>query len=102
MGNSLKDALQKAGFKTTRQENERKKIRKKDKTKKMKHQETRNYCEVCNNICPDVERYKHKNPTISAQWICARCADRHQIPDSTRITTQSDFAKQGIFHREFI
>ena len=36
MGNSLKDALQKAGFKKSKQENERPKMRKKDKTKKVK------------------------------------------------------------------
>ncbi|MCK5072364.1 MAG: hypothetical protein KAQ98_02995 [Bacteriovoracaceae bacterium] len=102
MGNSLKDALKKAGFKASRQENERPMIKRKKKTKVVKHQEERNFCEVCKNVCPDVELYKHRNPTVDAQWICARCADIHQIPDSTRKSSQSDFAKKGMFRREFI
>jgi len=101
MSKSIKDALQQAGFKASRQENERPKLAKKQITKKVKHQETRNYCEVCNNILPDVEKYQHNNPTIRVQWICARCADINQIPDRTRVTSQSEFSKTGIFHREF-
>ena len=102
VGKSLKDALQKAGFKSTKSENERQRSEKFHKQKNsVKHQQQRNYCEVCNAIQPDVERYKHRNPTIDAQWICCSCADKNQIPDSTRITNQSDFAKKKMFRREF-
>ena len=69
---SMKDALIKAGFKPKKGENERQKRAHWEKVKKsVVHQEQRNYCEVCESIQPDVERYKHRNPTITAQWICA-------------------------------
>ena len=98
---SLKDALLKAGLKGTKNENDRNKLQWKDASKSVKHQQQRNYCEVCHTVQPDVERYKHRNPTIDAQWICSACADRNQIPDETRVTNQSDFALKGMFRREF-
>ncbi len=102
MGGSLKDALKKAGFKTGKDENERKHFKRNEQVdKSVKHQQQRNYCEVCNCIQPDVEHYKHRNPTIDAQWICAGCADRNQIPDTTRVSHQSDMAKKKMFRREF-
>ena len=102
MGNSLKDALKKAGLNSSRSENERDKRGKFEKVKKsVSHQQQRNYCEVCNSVQPDVERYKHRNPTIDAQWICCACADRNQISDNFRVTNQSDFAIKKMFRREF-
>ncbi len=112
MGTSLKDALMKAGVKTSKMENMRPKVSPtpnnkgqpvigKEKREILKHQEQRNFCEVCEQICPDVEFYKHKNPTIDAEWICLRCADRNSIPDKFRTSAQSDVAKKGMFRREF-
>ncbi len=98
---SLKDALLDAGLKQTKSENERPRVNKKKLKKSELHQSTRNYCEVCTFIQPDVERYKHKNPTVDAQWICCSCADKHQIDDRFRVTHQSDFAKKGSFRREY-
>jgi len=98
---SLKDALEKAGLKASKKENDREKIKWKDTTKSVKHQHQRNYCEVCHTVQPDVERYIHKNPTVDAQWICSACADRSLISDETRVTNQSDFANNGTFRREF-
>lgn len=97
---SLKDQLLKAGFNTGKTQNERPKIIKKEKTKAQGHQEQRNFCEVCELIQPDVERYKHRNPTIDAEWICLRCADKNEIDDKFRVTDQSDVNKKGFFRRE--
>ena len=96
---SMKDALLKAGLKSSKVENERKQKITKDKTKVEKHQEKRNFCEVCEAIHPDVERFKHKNPRIDAQWICVNCADKNEIHDKFRVTHQSDFSKQGRYQR---
>ncbi|MBT7765879.1 MAG: hypothetical protein HN730_01910, partial [Bdellovibrionales bacterium] len=74
---------------------------KKPKTKTEQHQRQRNFCEHCQQISPDVEFYNHRNPTVSAKWICAPCADKNQIADDFRTTNQSDFSKKGIFRREF-
>lgn len=102
MANTLKDALMKAGLRATQHENEREKRPKNEPTKKsVAHQERRNYCEVCNNVQPDVERYAHKNPLIDAQWICVACADKNMIEDRFRATHQSDFALRGLFRREY-
>lgn len=96
---SLKDALLKAGLKSTKTENERAKKLKKEKHKIEKHQEQRNFCEVCEFIQPDVERFRHRNPLIDAEWICVNCADKNQILDECRITNQSDSAKNGRYLR---
>jgi hypothetical protein len=98
---SMKDALKKAGLKSSRTQNDRKKIAQKDKKNSERHQETRNFCEVCDLIQPDVEMFKHKNPTIDAEWICTACADREQIHDQFRVTNQSEFAKSKRYRREF-
>lgn len=98
---SIKDALKKAGFNATKGQNEREHVRGKVKKATEKHQEHRNFCEVCDLIHPDVENYKHKNPTIDAEWICAACADKEMIDDKFRTTHQSDFARSGRFRREF-
>lgn len=98
---SLKDALQKAGFHSSKRENERRKVRQKDKKKIEIHQEERNFCDHCETIQPDVEFYKHRNPTVDAQWLCARCADLNCIPDDSRQTQQSNFSKMRRFRREF-
>lgn len=98
---SLKDALLKAGLKPTKSQNEREYKPKKDIKKSEVHQATRNFCEVCELIQPDVERFVHKNPTIDAEWICNRCADRAEIHDQFRMTNQSDSAKKKCYRREF-
>jgi hypothetical protein len=105
MGTSLKDALLKAGMKATPviskrpKENQRAFIKK--KTDDQRNQEQRNFCEVCETICPDVEYYAHHIPSLTARWICCRCADIKMIPDSCRQTAQSDVCRKGIFKREF-
>ncbi len=96
---SLKEALLKAGFQSSKIENERVRKVKKEKTKTEKHQEHRNFCEVCETIQPDVERFKHRNPRIDAEWICANCADKNDILDQFRLTNQSDFARSGRYRR---
>lgn len=98
---SLKDAMLKAGLKSTKSQNEREKVSPKKVKKIESHQETRNFCEVCQLIQPDVEKYKHKNPTVDAEWICVCCADRAEIHDQFRVTHQSDSAKKRTFRREF-
>ena len=105
MGTSLKDALLKAGMKSSPpvskrpKENQREFIKK--KTDDQRNQEQRNFCEVCETICPDVEYYAHHIPSLTARWICCRCADIKMIPDSCRQTAQSDVCRKGIFKREF-
>ena len=98
----LKSALLKAGFKASKSENERQKREPWLKAKKsVKHQEQRNYCEVCETIQPDVEKYKHRNPTVEAEWICVSCADKNLIDDKFRVTSQSDFSIKKTFRREY-
>jgi hypothetical protein len=92
----------KAGLKSSKNENERQKRKNWVEVKKsVIHQEQRNYCEQCDSIQPDVERYKHRNPVVDAQWICTSCADKHMIDDKFRVTSQSDFSIKKIFRREF-
>ena len=99
---SLKDALLKAGLKSSKNENDRSRRKNWVEVKKsVIHQEQRNYCEACESIQPDVERYKHKNPIVNAQWICVSCADKNMIDDKYRVTSQSDFSIKNIFRREF-
>jgi hypothetical protein len=98
---SLKDALKKAGFKSSKSQNERDVKPTKKETKEEVHQKARNYCEVCELIQPDVERFKHNNPTIDAEWICAACADKEMIHDDFRMTHQSEFAIKKRYRREF-
>ena len=112
MGTSLKDALLKVGIKPTEKkaaQNERPRPKPAPATpyvapKKSQdqiNQEQRNFCEVCEQICPDVELYFHRNTSLNAKWICIHCADVNMIPDSVRQTMQSDVARKGIFKREF-
>jgi hypothetical protein len=101
---SLKDALLKAGIKPTepvKKQNEREKIAKKHLTEEVTHQSQRNFCEECNQVRPDVEQYKHRNPTTEAEWICVRCADQLQILDKFRLTAQSDTSIKKMFRREY-
>lgn len=101
---SLKDAMLKAGLKQTapaKSQNEREKIAKKHVTETVTHQEQRNYCEACEQVRPDVELYKHRNPTTDAEWICVRCADQLQILDTFRKTAQSDTSIKKMFRREY-
>ncbi|HAZ13226.1 MAG: hypothetical protein A2X86_00650 [Bdellovibrionales bacterium GWA2_49_15] len=99
---SMKDALLKAGIKPVTVENERPKRPVKEVvTKSVAHQMARDFCEVCEMIMPDVEKYRHRNPTTTAEWICIGCADKIEIHDDTRQTCQSEYAKKGIFKRFF-
>ncbi len=100
---SIKDALQKAGFKQTNSENERARNDKfKGNSKSNKFQKQRNFCEVCSCIYPDVERYNHRNPIIhGTKWICCLCADKNEIHDNCRQTAQSDFSKKNVFRRNY-
>jgi hypothetical protein len=98
---SLKDALKKAGLKSSKSHNEREVKSKKSETDTEVHQKTRNFCEVCELIQPDVERFKHNNPTVDAEWICSACADKESILDEFRMTHQSNFAIQKRYRREF-
>ncbi|HLE12209.1 MAG: hypothetical protein A2504_13750 [Bdellovibrionales bacterium RIFOXYD12_FULL_39_22] len=101
MVKSLKDALNDAGFKPSKRENERPKKEQGKSIKYNQHQLERNFCDNCERTYPDVEQYFHKNPTVSAQWLCCECADKNNIPDETRQTKQSDFSKKGIFRRQY-
>jgi len=103
MSNSLKDALEKAGLKFSKPQNERKRKPKVSKQPKAieKHQRQRNFCECCDKTAPDVEFYKHNNPSIQASWLCIVCADKHSIPDDVRQSHQSDFAMRGTFRRRY-
>ena len=96
---SLKDALLKAGLKSSKTHNHRDKKLKKEKAKTEIHQEHRNFCEVCELVQPDVELFKHRMPTVDAEWICANCADKSQILDEFRLTNQSEFSKSGRYRR---
>ena len=96
---SIKDALLKAGFQSTKIQNERKSIPKHLKKNIEKHQEHRNFCEVCELIQPDVERFKHRMPHIDAEWICLNCADKEQVPDQFRVTAQSDASRLKQYRR---
>lgn len=101
---SLKDALLKAGMKASeppKKQNEREKIAKKDLTETISHQIQRNFCENCSEVRPDVEFYKHRNPTTEAEWICLKCADQLHILDKFRQTAQSDSSIKQIFRREY-
>ncbi len=102
MGNSLKDALEKAGIKSSKHENKsKKKMPKRSGPLKEieKHQQQNNFCDCCNKVAPDVEFYKHRNQSLQAQWLCIVCADRNLIPDDARQSHQSDFAMRGTFRR---
>ncbi len=101
---SLKDALMKAGLKPTadpKAQNAREKVTKKQMSETVSHQVQRNYCEVCDQVRPDVEFYKHRNPTTEAEWICVRCADQLQIADTFRKTAQSETSIKKMFRREY-
>jgi hypothetical protein len=99
---SMKDALMKAGFKPKEKQNERQQRARWETVKKsVVHQEQRNYCEVCDSVQPDVERYNHRNPIITSNWICVSCADKNMIDDKFRVTAQSDFSIKKLFKREY-
>jgi RNase P subunit RPR2 len=106
---SLKDALLKAGLKASKVQNERparstvQHVQQRNvPPKKMHaHQQARTYCDVCDRTLPDVEHYRHRNPTVSVNWICIGCADKNEIPDSTRTSAQSEMALKGMFRRYY-
>lgn len=101
MGKSLKDQLMQAGFRSNKMENHRESAKGRERKQAEKHQTTRNFCEHCNLIHPDVERYKHRMPTTEAEWICLGCADKLMIDDKFRVTQQSDVSKKNMFKRFF-
>ena len=106
---SLKDALEKAGFKATNKPEKPKRTFKKREEKTYQprkkthtHHKQRTTCDVCRMILPDVELFEHKNPAIlHAKWICVSCADKHMIPDDLRRTAQSESSKQRMYRRYF-
>lgn len=101
---SLKAAFLKAGIKPAsdaKSQNVREKVTKKNMSETVVHQGQRNYCEVCDQVRPDVELYHHRNPTTEAEWICVKCADQLQILDKFRKTAQSDTSIKKMFKREF-
>ncbi|MDC0253776.1 hypothetical protein OAK75_02690 [Bacteriovoracales bacterium] len=102
----LKDVLEKAGFKATEPEKKKNRPSKQrsfqPRKKAHTHHKQRNTCEACQAICPDVELYSHKNPSLlHAKWICVPCADKNMIPDDQRKTAQSESSKQRTFRRYF-
>ena len=97
---SLKDALLKAGVKTSKTENHRDSPKKLEK-KSEKHQQMRNFCEVCELIHPDVERFRHRIPLLDAEWMCSSCADKEMVHDKFRVSAQSQFAKEKRYRREY-
>ena len=106
---SLKDALEKAGFKGTQKSEKPKKTFKKreertyqPRKKTHTHHKQRTTCDVCRMILPDVELFEHRNPAIlHAKWICVSCADKNMIPDDQRRTAQSESSKQRMYRRYF-
>ncbi len=98
---SIKDQLMEAGFRSNKMENHRTSAKGREVKQAEKHQVTRNFCEHCSLIHPDVERYKHNMPTTEAEWICSVCADKLMIDDRFRVTQQSDMAKKGMFRRYY-
>lgn len=106
MANQLKQALINAGIVTKEKlkDIEREKLKKlhlKD-NKKMRDDQIRIICEVCNKSAPDVERYLHKNRIIEdKQWLCIMCADEYCIDDTHRTTAQSSHSKGGVFRRQY-
>ena len=101
---SLKDQLLQAGLKpstTPKSYNERENISKKKMTETISHQTERNFCEECQQVRPDVEFYRHKNPTTEAEWICLKCADQLKILDTCRQSAQSQSSIKNMFKREF-
>lgn len=101
MSKSLKDQLMQAGFRSGKLENHRESGKGRERKQAEKHQTTRNFCEHCELIQPDVERYKHRMPTTDAEWICLGCADKLMIEDRFRFSQQSDVSKNGMFRRYF-
>ena len=67
----------------------------------MNSQTTRNFCEHCNLLHPDVERFQQHMPTTFGEWICLPFVDKLMIDDKFRVTQQSDVSKKGMFRRYF-
>jgi hypothetical protein len=103
MGNSLQDALLKAGLKPGKGDNKRRKKSGGAAQPKAieKHHQQRNFCESCKKTAPDVEFYQHNIPSVKARWLCIICADKYSISDDARKTNQSDFAMRGTFRRRY-
>lgn len=101
MGNSLKEALEKAGLKPSKRRNKRKKPKKSQQPQNERQPQHQSFCDCCKKTAPDVELYRHSNPSLQAKWLCIICADNHFIPDDTRQTNQSDFAMRGTFRRRY-
>lgn len=103
MGNSLKDALEKAGLKSSKPKSGHTiKPKKKERPSAIeKHHQHRDLCDCCQKTAPDVEFYKHNNSSIRANWLCIVCADKYFIPDEARQSNQSDFAMRGTFRRRY-
>ena len=108
MGTSLKEALLKAGLQSAKPESKKVKpspapsVKSFEEKKRLHtHQDHQIQCQVCNRIQPDVEYYKHNLPQVHVHWICCQCADNLFIMDECRETMQSEFARKGMFRRNF-
>ena len=105
---SLKEALEKAGFKASKPAT-RKPVRHvnrgtKDSTRrggKIHDHHHRTECDACRKTAPDVERYDHRNRSLNAKWLCMVCADHYQISDDLRMTAESDISKRRMFVRNY-
>ena len=83
MGNSLQDALLKAGLKTGKGDNERKKKSERSKQPKKiieRHHQQRNFCESCKKTAPDVEFYNHNIPSIKSKVALYRMCGQALYP----------------------
>ncbi len=65
------------------------------------HHHLRTLCDACKKSGPDVEYYEHRNRSLDAKWLCVKCADTYNIPDSCRETMQSQFSIGGRFIRNY-
>lgn len=65
------------------------------------HHHLRTLCDACKKSGPDVEYYEHRNRSVDAKWLCVKCADTYNIPDTCRETMQSQFAIAGRFIRNY-
>ena len=100
---SLKEALEKAGLKSSVQKRKEAPMTRSSAKngKKMHDHHYRTECDACRRTAPDVERYDHRNRSVEGNWLCVVCADQYQISDDFRRTAQSDFSKRRMFVRNY-
>jgi hypothetical protein len=107
MAGSLADQLKQAGFKSSDDSSKKNQGKKKPSPSEAKpavkthEHHHRTECDYCRKTAPDVEKYDHRNRSLSGQWLCIPCADRLCIDDSCRQTAQSDFSMRRMFARQY-